>query len=148
MTAVGGAHPPHTVIQSCRGHASGIEGGTQFTPQLGSGLRLRGARDCSPPFVLFPRYASDWTSERLRAVVHDIGFCARLGGDEFTVVVERVDSQADIERAAERLVEGFQEPLVVEGRELLMGLSLGASLFPVHGRDPEGLLRAAMANWR
>ena len=84
-------------------------------------------------------------AERLRAVVHDIGFCARLGGDEFTVVVERVDSPADIERAAERLVEGFQEPLVVEGRELLMGLSLGASLFPVHGRDPEGLLRAADA---
>jgi diguanylate cyclase (GGDEF)-like protein len=84
-------------------------------------------------------------AERLRAVVRDIGFCARLGGDEFTVVVERVDSPADIERAAERLVEGFQEPLVVEGRELLMGLSLGASLFPVHGRDPEGLLRAADA---
>jgi diguanylate cyclase (GGDEF)-like protein len=84
-------------------------------------------------------------AERLRAVVHDIGFCARLGGDEFTVVVERADSPTDIERAAERLVEGFQDPLVVEGRELLMGLSLGASLFPVHGRDPEGLLRAADA---
>ena len=84
-------------------------------------------------------------ADRLRAVVRDIGFCARLGGDEFTVVVEPVDSPADIERAAERLVQGFQEPLVVEGRELLMGLSLGASLFPVHGRDPEGLLRAADA---
>ena len=84
-------------------------------------------------------------AERLRSVVREIGFCARLGGDEFTVVVERVNSAADIERAAERLVQGFQEPLVVDGRELLMGLSLGASLFPVHGRDPEGLLRAADA---
>ncbi len=56
-----------------------------------------------------------------------------------------MNSSADIERAAERLVQGFQEPLVVDGRELLMGLSLGASLFPVHGRDPEGLLRAADA---
>ena len=84
-------------------------------------------------------------AERLRAVVREIGFCARLGGDEFTVVVERVNSPVDIERAAERLVEGFQEPLLVDGRELLMGLSLGASLFPVHGRDPEGLLRAADA---
>jgi diguanylate cyclase (GGDEF)-like protein len=84
-------------------------------------------------------------AERLRAVVREIGFCARLGGDEFTVVVERVNSPIDIERAAERLVQGFQEPLLVDGRELLMGLSLGASLFPVHGRDPEGLLRAADA---
>ena len=84
-------------------------------------------------------------AERLRTVVREIGFCARLGGDEFTVVVERVQSAADIERAADRLVQGFQEPLVVDGRELLMGLSLGASLFPTHGRDPEGLLRAADA---
>ena len=50
-------------------------------------------------------------AERLRSVVRDIGFCARLGGDEFTVVVERVQSAADIERAADRLVQGFQEPL-------------------------------------
>ena len=84
-------------------------------------------------------------AERLRAVVRDIGFCARLGGDEFTVVVERADAREDVERAAERLVQGFQEPLVVDGRELMMGLSLGGSLFPAHGRDPEGLLRAADA---
>ena len=84
-------------------------------------------------------------ADRLRAVVRDIGFCARLGGDEFTVVVERVQPAGDIEHAADRLVQGFQDPLFVDGRELLMGLSLGASLFPVHGRDPEGLLRAADA---
>ncbi len=84
-------------------------------------------------------------AERLRSVVRDIGFCARLGGDEFTVVVERARSAADIECAADRLVQGFQEPLLVDGRELLMGLSLGASMFPAHGHDPEGLLRAADA---
>jgi len=84
-------------------------------------------------------------ADRLRGVVEDIGFCARLGGDEFTIVVEHVQDAGDVERAAERLVEGFQEPLVVDGREILMGLSVGASLFPVHGRDPEGLLRAADA---
>ncbi len=84
-------------------------------------------------------------AERLRTVVRDIGFCARLGGDEFTVVVEPAGSASDVERAAERLIEGFQDPLLVDGRELLMGLSLGGSLFPAHGRDPEGLLRAADA---
>jgi diguanylate cyclase (GGDEF)-like protein len=84
-------------------------------------------------------------ADRLRSVVSGIGFCARLGGDEFTVVVEHVREASDLEQAAESLVQGFQDPLVVDGRELLMGLSLGASLFPTHGRDPEGLLRAADA---
>jgi diguanylate cyclase (GGDEF)-like protein len=84
-------------------------------------------------------------ADRLRSVVSGIGFCARLGGDEFTVVVEHVREASDLEQAAEQLVQGFQDPLVVDGRELLMGLSLGGSLFPTHGRDPEGLLRAADA---
>ena len=42
-------------------------------------------------------------------------------------------------------MQSFQDPLIVDGRELVMGLSLGASVFPIHGRDPEGLLRAADA---
>jgi EAL domain-containing protein (putative c-di-GMP-specific phosphodiesterase class I) len=52
---------------------------------------------------------------------------------------------AGIEAAAEQVVRAFQEPLFVDNRELLMGLSLGASVFPTHGREPEGLLRAADA---
>ncbi len=84
-------------------------------------------------------------ADRLRTTVQEFGFCARLGGDEFTVVFAEGLETAQIERAAEHIVRGFQEPLVVDGRELLMGLSLGASVFPTHGRDPEGLLRAADA---
>jgi diguanylate cyclase (GGDEF)-like protein len=84
-------------------------------------------------------------AERLRATVGDFGYCARLGGDEFTVVCASARHAEEIERVAHRIVGSFQEPLVVDGRELLMGLSLGASVFPDHGREPEGLLRAADA---
>jgi diguanylate cyclase (GGDEF)-like protein len=84
-------------------------------------------------------------AERLRDTVGGFGYCARLGGDEFTVVCESARRAEDIEAAADRIVRSFQEPLLVDGRELLMGLSLGASIFPGHGRDPEGLLRAADA---
>ncbi len=84
-------------------------------------------------------------ADRLRGAVADFGFCARVGGDEFTVVYEHAVAATEIERAANRLVRAFQEPLVVDGRELLMGLSLGASVYPEHGREPEALLRAADA---
>jgi len=84
-------------------------------------------------------------AERLREAVGGFGFCARLGGDEFTVVCESARRAEDVEHAADRVVRSFQDPLVVDGRELLMGVSLGASIFPVHGREPEGLLRAADA---
>ncbi len=84
-------------------------------------------------------------SERLRVAVSEFGYCARLGGDEFTVVCETGGDVAGIEAAAAQVVRAFQHPLVVDNRELLMGLSLGASVFPTDGREPEGLLRAADA---
>jgi diguanylate cyclase (GGDEF)-like protein len=84
-------------------------------------------------------------ADRLRAAVSEFGYCARLGGDEFTVVYERGACADEIVNAAERLVQCFQEPLLIDGRELLMGLSLGASLYPGHGVAPETLLRAADA---
>jgi len=84
-------------------------------------------------------------AERLRSAVSAIGFSARLGGDEFTVVHERATDAAEIQRTGQELVLAFQEPLVVDGRELLMSLSVGASIYPEHGREPEALLRAADA---
>jgi diguanylate cyclase (GGDEF)-like protein len=84
-------------------------------------------------------------AERLRSTVGDAGFTARLGGDEFTVVYEGAAGVAQIQDAGESLVRAFQEPLLVDGRELLLGLSAGASIFPGHGREPEALLRAADA---
>ncbi len=84
-------------------------------------------------------------ADRLRASAGGYGYCARLGGDEFTVVYEHAAAEEEIVRAAEGLVQVFQQPLVVDGRELLMGLSLGASVYPGHGREPETLLRAADA---
>jgi diguanylate cyclase (GGDEF)-like protein len=84
-------------------------------------------------------------AERLSSTVGAAGFTARLGGDEFTVVYEGAAGVAQIQDAGESLVRAFQEPLYVDGRELLMSLSAGASIFPGHGREPEALLRAADA---
>ncbi len=83
--------------------------------------------------------------ERLREIAAQFGSSARLGGDEFTVVYEHATGMEEIQTAGQALVAAFQQPLVVDGRELLIGLSVGASVFPEHGRDPEALLRAADA---
>jgi diguanylate cyclase (GGDEF)-like protein len=83
--------------------------------------------------------------DRLRGIAKEFGLSARLGGDEFTVVYERATQMEEIQFAGQALVSAFQQPLLVDGRELLIGLSVGASVFPEHGRDPEALLRAADA---
>lgn len=79
--------------------------------------------------------------ERLReSAVFEGAFAARLGGDEFTVVFDAVD---DIDRVCGAVLQEFERPLSVYGRELRMSVSIGASLFPGHATDGSSLLRAA-----
>jgi diguanylate cyclase (GGDEF)-like protein len=72
-------------------------------------------------------------------------FSARLGGDEFTVVCEDVHRLTEVERLSVSVLEEFQRPLSVHGRELRLSVSVGASVYPDHADDPHALLRAADA---
>ena len=82
---------------------------------------------------------------RLREATELGGFAARLGGDEFTVILEHADSTEEIARAGGALVYAFQKPLIVQERELLISVSVGASIYPDNERDADALLRAADA---
>jgi len=81
--------------------------------------------------------------ERLREVSGEGGFIARLGGDEFTLVFPLHGPIDEIDARASRLVGGFQRPLRVEQREIAIGVSCGAAVYPDHGADAASLLRAA-----
>ncbi|HET9473875.1 MAG TPA: diguanylate cyclase, partial [Steroidobacteraceae bacterium] len=84
-------------------------------------------------------------ARRLGAIARDRGFAARLGGDEFTVVQQgAVDADA-ILAFGTNIVRAFETPLQVDDREVIVSVSVGASVFPDHERDAEALLRAADA---
>ncbi len=84
-------------------------------------------------------------AERLRARAGTGGFAARLGGDEFTIVCDGVMDVDGVSEMGWELVRAFQQPLAIDGRDLMISISVGASVFPDHGRDAEALLRAADA---
>jgi diguanylate cyclase (GGDEF)-like protein len=84
-------------------------------------------------------------AERLRETAGPTGFAARLGGDEFTVVQENAGARADVSEVGNALVRAFQKPLSIEGRELIISISGGASIYPDHERGSDALLRAADA---
>ncbi|MDB6009431.1 MAG: diguanylate cyclase [Gammaproteobacteria bacterium] len=83
-------------------------------------------------------------AQRLREAAAG-GFAARIGGDEFTVVQENAGGRADVSEAGNALVRAFQKPLLIEGRELIISISGGASIYPDHERGSDALLRAADA---
>jgi diguanylate cyclase (GGDEF)-like protein len=82
---------------------------------------------------------------RLLATTNAAGFAARLGGDEFTVVYDGVKNVEAVNSLGQDLVRAFQAPIEVDGRHLMISISVGASMYPEHGSDAEALLRAADA---
>ncbi len=82
-------------------------------------------------------------ANRLEEIAEGSGFVARLGGDEFTFVYRSAASVEEIEAAGWNLVRAFHSLVSVDGRELSISVSIGASVYPDHGGDSDALLRAA-----
>jgi len=68
---------------------------------------------------------------------------ARLAGDEFTIFLPQIDSAADAERIARRIVLAVGEPFELHGHSVDIGASTGVALTPDHGTSIETLMRAA-----
>jgi predicted signal transduction protein with EAL and GGDEF domain len=84
-------------------------------------------------------------ARRLEAIAQGRGFAARLGGDEFTVVHQGAPDPEAIYAFGTSIVRAFDTPLQVDDREVIVSVSVGASVFPDHEADAEALLRAADA---
>jgi len=70
---------------------------------------------------------------------------SRLGGDEFTVLLTEIKEPGDAALVAERLLQTLEAPVVLAGKEVFMGTSIGISVYPDDGDDAETLLRNADA---
>jgi len=80
---------------------------------------------------------------RLKKCLRDIDSIARLGGDEFTLLVPHIGDHEDIEVIARRLIESLDDPIVVEGTEFRMSISIGISVYPNDASNEDSLLRNA-----
>lgn len=81
-------------------------------------------------------------ARRLRGAVRLSDTVSRLGGDEF-VIVTQIDHRDDAAIIAEKVLTRIAEPFHVGDREVLVSASIGISVGPGDGRDPETLLRKA-----
>jgi diguanylate cyclase (GGDEF)-like protein/PAS domain S-box-containing protein len=83
---------------------------------------------------------------RLQAMVREGDTVARLGGDEFSVLLQYNARAADAAKVAQTMLARLVEPLAVGDageHRLHVSASIGISLFPTDGADPESLLRSA-----
>lgn len=66
-------------------------------------------------------------AERLRACAGEADLVARLGGDEFAVIQHDAGRPEATARLAQRLVETIGAPYVVDGHDILIGISVGVT---------------------
>jgi diguanylate cyclase (GGDEF)-like protein/PAS domain S-box-containing protein len=83
-------------------------------------------------------------SKRLQAAVGG-AFLARLGGDEFVVIAVDGEQPVAAEAMAERLVAAVNEPTLIDGQSVSIGVSVGIAIFPVDGEDAGTLVSHADA---
>lgn len=71
----------------------------------------------------------------------DVDTVARLGGDEFIVLLKDIAHVDDAARVAEGIVADLSKPFQLSPSEnAQIGASIGISLFPDHGSDPDLLI--------
>jgi diguanylate cyclase (GGDEF)-like protein len=79
----------------------------------------------------------------LQGSIRESDTVARLGGDEFVMLLNEVLILPDVERVARILLDTFCQPLQVGEASLQISASIGISLYPENGADPEMLLQKA-----
>ena len=80
---------------------------------------------------------------RLQGAVREVDIVARLGGDEFAILLDDMADVNNISHIASKIVTAISPPVVVEGREILLTVSIGISIFPEDGGNAQELLKNA-----
>jgi diguanylate cyclase (GGDEF)-like protein/PAS domain S-box-containing protein len=84
-------------------------------------------------------------AERIRACTRAGDTLARFGGDEFAILIQRIRSEEDAAKVAQKVLEAIRLPFLVDQRELFTTTSIGASTYPTDGADVDTLTRNADA---
>jgi diguanylate cyclase (GGDEF)-like protein/PAS domain S-box-containing protein len=82
-------------------------------------------------------------ARRLLETVREGDTVARLGGDEFTLLLPGAGRPLDLAKLAEKILDSLKLPFRIEHHELFVTASMGISLYPDDGRDPESLVKNA-----
>ena len=84
-------------------------------------------------------------ANRFRLAVDAQDEVIRIGGDEFIVIHRMVegDPKDSTEKVCWKLLQALQEPFTIAGESIATGASLGASIYPFHGKTMDELSRKA-----
>ncbi len=87
--------------------------------------------------------------DRLKTLLRKGDLLVRWGGDEFAIIAKAITSTDIVVQIAESMIQALALPFNCGEHELHVTTSIGASIYPEHNTDVEGLIRNAdMAMYR
>ncbi|MEK1941333.1 MAG: diguanylate cyclase, partial [Pseudomonas sp.] len=85
------------------------------------------------------------TAMCLTSAVREVDTVARYGGDEFLVLLSDVAQRSDALLVAEKIIAALAAPRIIGKNVLRLTGSIGISLYPEDGEDPQTLIDCADA---
>ena len=82
-------------------------------------------------------------AERISSITRGRDMVARVGGDEFFIIQVAQQQPASAIALSQRLVDIISHPFEIDGHSVVLGTSIGVSLAPSDGTDPETLFKNA-----
>jgi len=82
-------------------------------------------------------------ADRLRGCTREPDTVARLGGDEFAIIMTQLQDPADVSVLAQRVRDSISKPYQIDGHQIVTDISIGISMAPHDGTDPDILIKNA-----
>jgi diguanylate cyclase (GGDEF)-like protein/PAS domain S-box-containing protein len=82
-------------------------------------------------------------SHRMKAALREGDTLARIGGDEFVAILVDMEEPNDCEPVLARLLQAASGPVVAGMSVLQVSASMGVTIYPQDGADPDMLMRHA-----
>jgi diguanylate cyclase (GGDEF)-like protein/PAS domain S-box-containing protein len=82
-------------------------------------------------------------AHRLTESIRKTDICARLGGDEFAIVCSGVSNRAELGQLADKFISELSKPFDLHAHQITIGASIGITVIPDDGEDPDQILRYA-----
>jgi diguanylate cyclase (GGDEF)-like protein len=82
-------------------------------------------------------------AERIRQIVGERGEVGRLGGDEFQVMIPDCDDRGQLGELAEKIINLVAQPYPIDGKQAIIGTSVGVAIAPYDGLEREDMVHSA-----
>ncbi len=83
------------------------------------------------------------TGKKLTSLVSERDMVARVGGDEFLIFKYNISSTHDAFQFAQVLIKSFSKPFAIWNETIHISLSIGVSIYPLHGKTHKTLIKNA-----